>query len=380
MRVLIFHNQLWTHYKAGLFSEIASEFDKNKHLQDFLVVQIGLYEKSRSSLGTIDLSLHQYPYQVLFEKALEDIGFWERAIKMLKAIKSHNPNIVNFTGYYDMASWFSILYCKVFGIKIILSNESTKADQSRNFIKEFIKRLLIKRFDGYFCFGTKSAEYLESLGADSQKILVKNAAVVQNKIISKVYTESFPNRETEKLKLGLKPFNFIFVGRFVEVKNLFLLLNAFNQVKNKDWGLVLLGNGHLEESLKSNISTNKISGVKFIAPQVWNQIPSYLSISDVFVLPSKSETWGLVINEAMICKMPIILSNQCGCSIDLIENGKNGFIFESDNQEDLTKKMNTITNANLEEFGKFSQEKIKKFDSENVAKKMYQAFEHFSLK
>jgi glycosyltransferase involved in cell wall biosynthesis len=64
-------------------------------------------------------------------------------------------------------------------------------------------------------------------------------------------------------------------------------------------------------------------------------------LSDVFILPSKgpAETWGLSVNEAMANGKPVIVSNKCGCAIDLIEDYKNGFIFESENKEDLSNKL-----------------------------------------
>jgi glycosyltransferase involved in cell wall biosynthesis len=59
------------------------------------------------------------------------------------------------------------------------------------------------------------------------------------------------------------------------------------------------------------------------------------------VLPSKgpNETWGLAVNEAMACSRPVIVSNKCGCAIDLIQDGKTGYVFESGNLPGLINKM-----------------------------------------
>jgi glycosyltransferase involved in cell wall biosynthesis len=62
-------------------------------------------------------------------------------------------------------------------------------------------------------------------------------------------------------------------------------------------------------------------------------------LANFFVLPSKAETWGLSVNESLACGTPVLVSDRCGCSADLIKEGENGFVFQSGNLESLIDKM-----------------------------------------
>jgi glycosyltransferase involved in cell wall biosynthesis len=100
-------------------------------------------------------------------------------------------------------------------------------------------------------------------------------------------------------------------------------------------------------------------------------MPGLYSASDVFVLPSQGpgETWGLSVNEAMANEKAIIVSNKCGCAVDLVEDGINGYIFESANVSDLKIKMQAIfkSRETLNEMKEKSREKINFFSLENLA-------------
>jgi glycosyltransferase involved in cell wall biosynthesis len=379
MKVLIIHNQLWTHYKAKLFSEIFAQFPK--HDNELLVAQIGLYESSRKSFGDLDYSIHQYPYKLLFDKALEEISFGDRLKALSKLLIEYKPTLVNFTGYYDIATWPLILYCKLSGIKIVLSNESTAQDQKRSFIKEVIKKWIVNFFDSFFCFGTKSAHYLTTLGVDPAKISVVKAAVVDNQFIEDAYKKALVSfRQSTKEALKLRPLNFIYVGRFVSVKNLDLLLNAFDKLKDPLWGLILIGDGECKTGLEKMILEKNIEGITILPSQKWNEIPRFLTLGDIFVLPSFSETWGLVINEAMVCGLPVIVSDQCGCASDLVENKATGKVFKSNDEDDLWAKMVTLKADNIEDYSINAQKLISDYSPKNVALEMITAFANLEKK
>lgn len=378
MRILIVHNQLWAHYKAIIFNELQKIISQNP-ADELLVVQIASVEKSRVNLGDSDLMIHQYPYKLLHEGTLEEVGIWTRIVEIIKAIKAFKPDVVNLTGYYDLASWAILFYCKIKGIKTILSNESTAGDHSRNKVKEFVKSLIIRQFDGFFNFGTLSKDYLLSLGGKLEQMLV-NRNCVDNVALKKVYDNSIVHRKAVQQKLGLAPKNFIFVGRLIEFKNLFRFLEAFHiaqQKSNLDWGVIILGDGELKTNLQHLISEKNIPKVSFQQGVSWQQVPQYLSLSDVLVLPSYSEPWGLVVNEAMACGLPVLVSEKCGCAIDLVKNGENGFTFQPENLNEFTEKLLQfmhMSEVNLKNMGVISEQIIQEYSPENVGREMYEGF------
>jgi glycosyltransferase involved in cell wall biosynthesis len=378
MRVLIIHNQLWAHYKAIIFNELQKIISQTP-ADKLLVVQIASVEKSRANLGDSDLSIHQYPYLLLHEGMLEEVGLWTRISGVIKAIREFKPNIVNLTGYYDLASWAILFYCKIKGIKTVLSNESTAGDHTRSKVKEYIKSLIIKQFDGFLNFGTLSKKYLLSLGGKPEKMLV-NRNCVDNLVLRNVYEKSIINRVSEQKRLGLPSKNFIFVGRLIDFKNLFHFLEAFGIAQKsspQDWGVIILGDGDLKNDLQNFTLEKNIQKVSFLKGVSWRQVPEYLALSNVLVLPSYSEPWGLVVNEAMACGLPVLVSDKCGCAIDLVQNGDNGYTFSPDNLEELSNlltKFMTMDDEGLSKMGRVSEKIIQDYSPENVGKEMYKGF------
>ena len=378
MRILIVHNQLWAHYKAIVFNELQHIVSKSKN-DALLVVQIASIEKSRKGLGDLDNSIHQYPYKLLHEGVLEEVGLKTRVLGILKAIQEFKPTVVNLTGYYDLASWIVLGYCKIKGIKLVLSNESTAEDHARNKFKELVKALIIKQFDGYFNFGTQSENYILSLGISREKMLVKRNCV-DNEALKKIFLKNFPLKVERQKVLSLSPKNFIFVGRLIDYKNLFHFLEAFDLAQKKsgqNWGVIILGDGELKTNLQEYIFDKKIQNVSFQKGVDWRQVPEFLALSDVLVLPSYSEPWGLVVNEAMACGLPVLVSDKCGCAVDLVESKKNGFTFSPQNVNQLTNLMLKFMNqeVDLEQMGKVSEQIISTYSPENVALEMFRGFQ-----
>ncbi len=377
MKVLIIHNQLWAHYKAIIFNELQNIANQKTDF-DLLVLQLASIEKSRVGLGDAALFQHKYKYQLLSEGILEDLSLKDRIIGILKTIKSYQPDLVNLTGYYDIASWIALIYCKLNGIKTVLSNESTAGDHQRSFLKETFKRLIISQFNGFFNFGKLSKAYMMALGGKESQMLV-NRNCVDNTLLAEIYSKAYPLRDRRQQELNLPTHNFIFVGRLIEFKNLVRLLEAFSIAQNKsnaDWGLIFLGTGEQKSVLQKEVAEKNIQKVFFFEGVNWQEVPIYLSLSDVLVLPSYSEPWGLVVNEAMACGLPVLVSEKCGSAYDLVQAGVNGFTFQPLNITDLSEKLLKFMNkeVNTLEMSEASKKIIQEYSPENVAKEMFEGY------
>lgn len=397
MKVLIVHNILWAHYKAKVFQEVNRLAQQQPNVE-VMVIQIARNERSRAGLEQPDpeAPIYSYPYELLFDRFLEDVGLWERTRALLQRLWLYRPDVITLTGYYDPAQLVLLLVAKLLRIRVIMQNESTAADHNRGGWKEVLKRWIFNRCDGFFCFGTLSASYLLQLGVRPERILLRKNAV-DNQALFNAYQRALPHRSAKQQQLQLQPNNFIFVGRLIEVKNLLALVDTFaearQQVNNtvclpigdsptdtvhsSQWGLILLGDGPLHESLQQRINELGLTNfIQLLPGRPWFRVPEVLALADVLVLPSRSEPWGLVVNEAMACGLPVIVSDKCGCVADLVSEGQNGFIINPDQPAQLKHALQQFMTGDVDrlQMGDTARNMISPFAPEAVAQEMLAGF------
>ena len=372
--MLVIHQFFWAHYKAKIYTELQKVVDKHPK-DELLVLQTALNEFTRAKIGSIDYSIHQYNVKVLFEDFYENTTIWQRTKKSIEWVNKFKPDVVNLPGYYEPAMNLVLFYCRLKGIKVVISADSTEGDNPNVWWREALKRFVVTKAQGFFCYGSKSAEYIFKLGMKPKHILVANNAV-DNQRVESVYNAAIFDRKNSKEAYNLRKYNFIYVGRLISVKNLDNLLAAYKPLADTEWGLIILGDGSEEEKLKQYVADNHLDGVKFIVGQAWYYVPKILALGDVFILPSYSEPWGLVVNEAMACGMPVIVSNKCGSAFDVVKENQNGYTFDPYKVEELTNVFNKFVEESdkIVPFGKKSKEIIKRFSPEQVAEEMYEGF------
>lgn len=374
MKMLIIHQFFWAHYKAKIYTELQKVVDKYPE-DELLVLQTALNEFTRAKIGSIDYSIHQYNLKVLFEDFYENTTLWQRIKASIYWVNKFKPNVINLPGYYEPAMNIVLFYCRLKGIIVVISADSTEGDNPNIGWREALKRFVVSKAQGFFCYGSKSAEYILKLGMKPEHILVENNSVDNNKI-SEIHTEALKTREIVKNSYQLRKYNFIYVGRLIDVKNLDNLLAAYKPFALSDWGLIVLGDGSQESKLKKYKNDNSLEGICFIEGQPWFDVPKILALADVFILPSYSEPWGLVVNEAMACGLPVIVSNKCGSAYDVVKEGINGYTFDPYNIDELTFVFKKFVDnpEKIIPFGQQSKEIIKRFSPENVAQEMYDGF------
>lgn len=383
MRILIVHNILWAHYKASVFQALQRVVDKQPGVV-LKVLQIARNEQSRASLeanSDAATPVYSYEYELLFDRFLEEVSLLERATVLLKRVRAFRPDVINLTGYYDPAQMLVLGWAKANGVRVVVQNESTAADHQRGRWKEQLKRWIFGRCDGFFCFGEQSAKYLIELGVEPQKILLRKNAV-DNDAIRIAYDRALPQRTEQQKVLGLRPNNFVFVGRFITVKNLPTLLKSFAEARTQtpnaaNWGLILLGDGPEKALIQQIISESELNDViKLLPGRPWFQVADILALSNVLVLTSISETWGLVVNEALVCGLPVIVSDRCGCVPDLVHDGENGFVFDPNEPAKLTHHLRQFMNGNVnaDQLSRLARESVESYAPEVVAQEMLAGF------
>jgi len=385
MKVLFVHNFLWAHYKSTVFAEVhrqAAQYGVTAH-----VLQIARNERGRAQLGGFEKKPDLgYSYELLFDSDIEDVSLGRRTRALLGRMLRFRPDVLVLTGWYDPAQLALLLLARLRGTKVIIQNESTAQDHVRKGAREWLKRRIVGMANGFFCFGTPAANYLLALGVRPEQILVRHNAVVDSKTLRRSYDRALPGRTDRQQALGLKPHNVIYVGRFAPTKNLPTLLTAFASAREAsptgaDWGLLLLGDGDQKPALQKQVAQLGLDEcVRFLPGAPWYEVPEWLALADLLVLPSLSEPWGLVVNEAMVCSLPVLVSDHCGCAQDLVRPGENGYVFPPNDLAALRGHLIRLMHpeTDREAMGRQSAQMIESYSPPTVAAEMLRSFVHLA--
>ena len=174
---------------------------------------------------------------------------------------------------------------------------------------------------------------------------------------------------------------FLASARFVEKKNLPRLLEAYAIYRGSSEdpaSLVLLGDGPLRSALEAKRDALDLRdcvvmpGFKQVA-----DLPAYYTLARAFVHPSTIEPWGLVVNEAMACGLPVLVSNKCGCAPELVRDGVNGFTFDPLDVEEMARHMARVSAPGFPRatFGEKSGEIVAEWCPDRFARGLSQAIE-----
>lgn len=287
----------------------------------------------------------------------------EHKKQVASILERFRPDFVVINGYVGGEHTTAIKYCQVYKIPYAIESD-TPLHIPSNKLKALAKKLYLRRLlHNPYCYGfpggTLQKENLVYYGIPEEKNYIMPMSVSAERLLE--VSEEIPEKETLKKKFGISDKKtFLFVGRLAKVKNVSLLIKAFQKIKeeNSDTALLIVGDGTERVMLEQLVKEREIGDVIFSGYVVFPEIVQYYKMADVFILPSVHEPWGLVVNEAMIMGLPVIVSSDVGCRLDLIKDGKNGFIFESNNVKDLKRKMEHFINCDSSSYVEQAQETV----------------------
>ncbi len=210
--------------------------------------------------------------------------------------------------------------------------ESTLFEQPRGGWKDALKRSILRTASVAIVPGSRSADYCAWLGLPRERIFVAPNSVDVSYFRSQA-AALLPAREALRAELGFSGAVILFVGRMVErFKSVSILIRAYRQIAAESAGtkLVLIGEGPDRVSYKGLSRELGLNSVEFLNFMPHDELARYYAAADIFVLPSRSEPWGFVLNEAMEFGLPLICSRAAGAAPDLVDEGVNGFTVPSE--------------------------------------------------
>jgi glycosyltransferase involved in cell wall biosynthesis len=200
----------------------------------------------------------------------------------------------------------------------------------RNRIHQLFRSLLFRRFQAFLVVGNANYNYYRANGVPTSKLFMGRHAV-DNRRFQDAAEEAAHKAHFLRDSLGIgQEIVILFVGKFVSVKRPLDLLTAYAHLPAElidSSRIVFVGDGPLRQSIIDRAADLSLKGVCFLPFQNQSMMPAVYSMGDVLVLPSQSETWGLVVNEAMNLACPAIVSDHVGCSHDLVVHGQTGWVF-----------------------------------------------------
>lgn len=278
-----------------------------------------------------------------------------------KRLSQLKPQIVLVPGYYTLPAITAALWARTHGRVSVLMTESTQQDHDRSIYKEKLKSLLIRTLFGWaVCGGNAHVRYLRTLGFLSNRI-AGYYNVVGNRTLSDGVDSV--RRTSAAANYNLPEQYFLYVGRLAPEKNVHGLLRAWTayRISGGTRPLVLVGDGELASSLKQ---AAKISGhhddIYFVGHKSSRELLPYFAFAGAFVLPSIREPWGLVVNEAMAAGLPVFVSSRCGCAETLVENGRNGYVFDPTCEAELIDHLHRFDRLTPEEQDHMGQSSAKR--------------------
>lgn len=276
-------------------------------------------------------------------------------------------------GYSSPTSMLAIAYMKLHSIPFYIEVDGGLIrEDSRP--KYLLKKTLISSASGWISSGKHTTQYLLHYGA-------KPDAVYHYPFSSLRDSDILPNTVTAEKKgvlrqdLAIASQKVVLsVGQFIPRKGFDVLMQAAASL-DPGIGIYIVGGEPTEEYLRLNEDLG-LKNVHFLGFKSRDELAKYYKAADLFVLPTREDIWGLVINEAMAYGLPVITTDNCVAGLELVEDGVNGYIVSVDDFRTLTEKINRVFSSDLEKMGKASLEKIRPYTIENMVKAHLKIFNH----
>ncbi len=330
---------------------------------------------------TDETQRHWHVYKSEIQFSYQVLPSWRRRLGkyhcllnwgMRAALARFSPDTVLCGGYNYVASWVALRWTRQHGVPILLWVESTAKDHRRGRrLVESLKTWFLRRCNGFVVPGQSSLQYLRDCGAKVETIFTAPNAV-DIEFFARGAEHAQGDAAAYRRKLNLPQRFFLFAGRLVPEKGVFDLLQAYmSQTRElrSCWGLVFAGHGTALEELQRLAAGPENGWVQFAGFVQREQLASYYGLADIFVLPTHTDPWGLVVNEAMACKLPVIASNAAGCAQDLVEEGWNGYTFAPGDIARLATLMKKLASDEKQrrEMGERGYQRIQRFSPEICA-------------
>lgn len=308
-------------------------------------------------------------------------GFWGLDTpEVTSIIQKGKYDAVLINGWHYKSAWQTMRACWNSATPVMVRSDS-HLHTPRGFAKRAAKRPVynwfIPRLNACLAVGTWSREYFCYYGARDDRVFVV-PHVIDDARFRDAAESLRSSRDGLRRSFGFAPdaVVFLFVGKFIDQKRprTFVEAIAESAKRNSQVAGLMVGDGPLKKGCE-NLARENRAPIRFSGFLNQSEITKAYVAADALVLPSVNETWGLVVNEAMTCGLPTIVSDQVGCGPDLVVPGETGEVFVFTDVRDLADKMLRYSQepSLLASMGKRARKKISDYSVDNVVKSTLRA-------
>lgn len=324
------------YYRRPVFEILQA--DKSLSLKFFLSMPINRSDKKSCDTLTLHYSKGiNIQWKTYHQNTKTEQTEWLHVpVKLPVDLLLFRPDII-ISGEFGLRSICGYFVAKLRKIPFVLwSEEIQETAQGISKSQEKIRRFLFQRASGFLAWGQPAVNYLRSWNVPVEKICYCAQAVDNDYWKNQV---SRYDKHSVREEMRLTGRVFLLVGRLVKRKGFDLFLEAWGDLPKELTSkntVIIVGNGAEENRLREIVHKRSIPYVYFAGFVPQEDLPKYYAVSDVFVFPSLIDVWGLVVNEAMACGLPVLASKYAGASQELVEGRSVGEIFDPANRIEFT--------------------------------------------
>ena len=267
-----------------------------------------------------------------------------------------------------------IFLCRLLGIPYYINSDG--AILRKNIFRDLLKRFLYSGASAGFSSGNSATNYFKYYGLKDNQIFTHNFTSLVKEDILDVPVKLSEKQELRN-QLGLKDIKTVIsIGQFIPRKGFDVLLKSWIELDKKAQ-LLIIGGGDDRQLYEDFITTKGLQNVKLIDFMSKDELFKYYCASDIFVLPTREDIWGLVVNEAMAVGLPVVTTDNCVAGLELIDEDVNGYIVPVGDAKSLAEKLLLLV-EDEEKCNYISENNIKKIQGntiENIAERHHEAIQ-----
>jgi glycosyltransferase involved in cell wall biosynthesis len=270
--------------------------------------------------------------------------------KIVRVLLRERFDVLLVHGYNSLTNLVAIAVGKLLGTNLLLRGDTRLQPHhmAAPAAKRWLKRWLLGFFDGFVAIGHQNRAYYLALGAPEDHLFFAPFSVA-NAAFALDPEEAAERREEirKSLAIPVESVVVLYASKLTARKRPQDLLAAFGELSRKfpDVWLIMAGSGEQMPHLRALASELQLERVRFIGFQNQQRLPGLYAASDLFVLPSQDEPWGLVVNEVMAAGLPVIVSDEVGAVPDLVQGKGSGIVYPCGDNEALVEALSVFVGS-----------------------------------